>query len=275
MVKKRFLHTLAYAILVLLAVLFFFPFYYVFVLASWPDSSMFVIPPHILFGNAFIQNLKHLFAQVNFLRNMFNSFSIAVISTATEIFFCTMGGAAFALYSFRGKNFLFSFMLVTYMIPGSLSIVPFFKIIKAFGWYNTWLPLIVPGMSNAFGIFLMTQYIRSSVHRDLLDAARIDGMGEFRILIRVIFPLSKSGVSVLGILTFIGSWNTFLYAYLMLPSRKWTTFPVALATLFSKATGGYGAIMVGNAIALLPLTVVLFIFSKQIISGIAEGGLKG
>lgn len=266
---------LTYVILIILAFAFAFPFYYVFVLSSWPNDKIFVWPPHLLPGSAFLENYQALFEQVNFYRNLFNSAAIATLATATIIFFCTMGGAAFALYEFKGKKTLFSLMLLTYMIPGSLSIVPFFKIINALGWYNTWLPMIVPGMANAFGIFLMTQYIKPAVPVDLMDAARIDGMSEFGILLKIIFPLAKSGISVLGILTFIGSWNTFLFAYIMLPDEKWTTFPVVLAKLFSKTSGGYGALMVGNAIALIPLIIVLLFFSKQIIAGITEGSLKG
>ncbi|MEM5947551.1 carbohydrate ABC transporter permease [Spirochaetia bacterium 38H-sp] len=266
---------LTYIVLVLLALAFAFPFYYVFVLASWPNDNIFVWPPHLLPGPAFVDNYHALFEQVDFYRNLFNSAAIATLATVTIIFFCTMGGAAFALYELKGKKTLFSLMLLTYMIPGSLSIVPFFKIINVLGWYNTWLPMIIPGMANAFGIFLMTQYIKPAVPIDLMDAARIDGMSEFGILLKIIFPLAKSGISVLGILTFIGSWNTFLFAYIMLPDEKLTTFPVVLAKLFSKTSGGYGALMVGNAIALIPLIIVLLFFSKQIIAGITEGSLKG
>jgi multiple sugar transport system permease protein len=245
------------------------------VLATWPDSSSFTVPPHLFFGNGLADNWERLFSHIHLFRNMFNSIAIAAASTITQLFFCTMGGFAFAMYRFKGKEILFKLMIITFAIPPALNIIPFFQIIIRLGWYNTWLPLIVPGVANAFGIFLMSQYIRASVPVDLLDAARIDGLSEFRILLRIVFPLSRSGLYILGILVFIGSWNEFLSVLIFLPDPLKTTLPVAIKILSNKNVGGIGSLMLGNMIAVVPLTLVLVIFSRKIIGGIVEGAVKG
>ncbi len=270
-----FKRTLTYFFLILFTIIFLYPLYNTMVLATWPDSKSFSTPPHFWFGNGLKDNWIRLFTHVKLFRNMFNSISIASISTILQLFFCTMGGFAFAMYKFKGKEALFKLMIITFAIPPALNIIPFFQIIIKLGWYNTWLPLIIPGAANAFGIFLMSQYIKTSVPKDLLDAARIDGLSEFGILIKIIFPLAQSGLYILGILTFIGSWNEFLSVLIVLPDVAKTTLPVAIKILHTRNVGGIGSLMLGNVIAVIPLTLVLIIFSKKIIGGIVEGAVKG
>jgi multiple sugar transport system permease protein len=266
----------SYLILIAFVVVFAFPFYYVFVLATWPDSNMFTRPPHLFFGNGLAENWAHLFEELpHFWRNMVNSFAIAALATVTAMFFCTFAGFAFAMYRFKGRDLLFKLMMITFAIPATLNIIPFFRIIVAFGWINTWYPMIVPGMANAFGILLMTQYIRITIARDLVDAARIDGMSETGIVFRVVFPLVQAGVAVLAMLTFISSWNTFLHALLVLRKPEITTLPVILANLRIRSGGGTGALMLSNSIAVLPLTLALVLASKRLIAGLLEGSLKG
>ncbi len=267
--------TVMYVLLVVFAFIFAFPFYYVFVMASWESSKFISIPPRLFFGDFWQENANTLFNKISFGRNIMTSIGIAVLATVTTLFFCTMGGFAFARYKFVGKDTLFKIMLITFAIPATLNIVPFFKEIKFFGMYGTWLPFILPGMANAFGIFLMSQFIKTSVPAELLDAARIDGMNEFGILLRIGFPLARPGISVLGMLTFIGSWNDFLFAYIMLPKLEDTTMPVAIMTLSSKSNVQMPPMMLGNVIALLPLSIILILFSKHIISNLTAGSVKG
>jgi len=147
-----------------------------------------------------------------------------------------------------------------------------------FGWIDTYWPMFVPGMANAFGIFIMTQFITSSVPSDLMDAARIDGLNEFGILIQVGFPLSMPGIAVLGTVTFIGSWNNFLWAKIMLQAEYMHTIPVALSAfqMLQEGTGAlWGSKMLGNALAIIPLLIVFLFFSKSIISNILAASLKG
>lgn len=267
--------TFRYVMLILFAVIFIFPFFYVFVLSSWADSEIFRMPPHMWFGDSWGENWDALFEKANFFINMFNSFAIAVLTTGSVLFFCTMGGFAMSHYNFKGKGFVYGLMLTLYMVPQALTIIPAFQVMKTFGWVNTWWPLIVPGMANPFGIFLMTQYVKTSVPSDLMDAARIDGMTEYGILLKVVFPLVRPGLSVLGIMTFIGSWNNFIWANVILSEPSISTIPVMLADLHTRSNGGFGSMMVGNALALIPLTLILLLFSKQIIAGLTEGSVKG
>lgn len=273
--RKSLPSILTTALLGLLALVFAFPFYYVFVLATWPSQQILVFPPHFWFGNGVSENLQSLFERVPFATNFFNSVGIAVISTAAVLFFSTMAGFGFAKYEFRFKGALFAFVIATLAIPGFLNIIPFYKMMASFGWINTWLPLIVPGMAGAFGIFLMTQFLEKALPSELLDAGRIDGLGEFALLTRVAFPMARSGMAVLGVVTFVGSWNNFTGPLILLPDVKSTTLPVALSVLNSRVDNNMGGLMVGNALTLLPLLIVFMIFSRQIISGLTAGAIKG
>jgi multiple sugar transport system permease protein len=266
---------LSYLILGLMAFIFAYPFYNVFVLATWPSSQVLSFPPRFFFGSGLMENWQQLFARIPFGRNFYNSLGIAVLSTSSVLFFCTMAGYAFAKFEFRFKAQLFAFVIATMAIPGFLNIIPFYKMMVAFKWINTWLPLIVPGMAGAFGIFLMTQFLENSIPSVLIDAARIDGLGELGILFKVIFPLSKPGLSVLGIVTFVGSWNNFTGPLILLPRIDSTTLPVALSVLNSRVDNNLGALMLGNALTLLPLMLMFVFFSKQIISGLTAGAVKG
>ncbi len=259
----------------LLALIFAFPFYYVFVLATWRAQEILVFPPHFWFGPGLAENLTSLFGRVPFATNFLNSLGIAAISTISVLFFCTLAGFAFAKYQFKFKKSLFAFVIATMAIPGFLNIIPFYKMMVGFGWINTWLPLIVPGMAGAFGIFLMTQFLENALPGELLEAARIDGVGEFAMLWKVVFPLAKAGMAVLGVVTFVGSWNNFTGPLILLPDLDSTTLPVALSVLSSRVDNNMGALMVGNALTLLPLLIVFMLFSRQIIAGLTAGAVKG
>ncbi|MBN1698251.1 MAG: carbohydrate ABC transporter permease [Spirochaetales bacterium] len=270
--------TILYIFLTLLLVIFAFPFYDVFILATRDLKTIFSIPPPFTPGDKLLVNWGILFEQIPFALNFFHSVIIAVLQTSTVIFFCTMGGFALAKYNFKGKSFFFSFILLTLMIPPLLGIIPAYRLMLWFGWLNTYWPMFIPGMANAFGIFLMTQFITTTVPSDLMDAARIDGLNEFWILLKIGFPLSMPGIAVLGTITFVGSWNNFLWALLMLTKEEMRTIPPALSAFQLKAEiagQGYGAKMLGNALAIIPLLLVFILFSKKIISNFLAGSLKG
>jgi multiple sugar transport system permease protein len=263
-----------YFLLGAMGLVFAFPFYYVFVLATWPAQSVLAFPPHFFFGRGLLENWEQLIARIPFASNYFNSFGIAACSTVTVMFFCTMAGFGFAKYRFRFRSGLYAFVVGTMAIPGFLNIIPYYKMMVSFNWINTWLPLIVPGMASAFGIFLMTQFLENSIPEELLDASRIDGLTEFGILLRIVFPLAKPGLAVLAIITFVGSWNNFTGPLILLPRVKSTTLPVALTVLNSRVDNNLGALMLGNALTLLPLILTFAFFSKQIISGLTAGAVK-
>ena len=271
-------YLLLYGTLLAFAFLFFFPFYYMFVIASHPRATMFSTPPNVWFGGALFDNIRRLLfqqQQVPFQLNYLNSVAIALLTVVTTVFFCTMGGFALAKYDFKFKKFIFFFILATMAFPPFLNIIPFYRMMAAFGWINRWRALIVPGMANAMGIFLMRQYLEESIPRDLLDAARIDGLNEFRILLRVVFPLAKPAMGVLSIIVFVGQWNNFLGAFILLPRLSVTTLPVALNTLNAVSRGEFGMVYAGTALTIFPLLLVFFVASRQFISGLTAGSIKG
>ncbi|MFW5801115.1 MAG: carbohydrate ABC transporter permease [Spirochaeta sp.] len=283
---KKYLSTLKdiskqaglYIVLLGFAVLFFFPFYYMFIIASHPRETMFTTPPNLWFGGALWTNIDQLLfqqTQIPFALNYVNSVLIAVLTVVTTVFFCTMGGFALAKYEFKYKKFIFFFILSTMAFPPFLNIIPFYRMMAAFGWINQWRALIVPGMANALGIFLMRQYLEESIPKDLLDAARIDGLNEFRILMRVVFPLAKPAMGVLAIVAFVGQWNNFLGAFILLPNLNRTTLPVALNALNAVSFGEFGMVYAGTALTILPLLIVFFVASRQFISGLTAGSVKG
>lgn len=255
--------------------IFAFPFYYMAVLSTVPGNRVYTYPPHIFFKGHFFDNVVSLLEDIPFFINFFNSFGIAALSTLSVIFFCTMGGFALSKYEFKGKNVIFLFILSTLAVPPFLNIIPFFKMMINMNLYGTWLPLILPNMANAFGILLMTQFMKNSIPSSLLDAARIDGLSEFGILMKVAFPLAKGGIAVLGIHTFISSWNNFMHALVLLPNIDQTTIPVALSKLQMLMDGDRGGLMAGTFLAVLPLIIVFILFNKRIIAGLTAGSVKG
>ena len=272
--KEKIIKLILYLILILGVIATLFPFYYMLVLATKSNTEIFSYPPPVWFGNNFRENLQTLLNALPFFRNILNSVFVATVSTVLTLFFCSLGGYGFAKYEFKGKEKLFFLMLATMMIPGLLSIIPWFILMSKFNWLNTFYPLIIPGIANAFGIFLMRQFMED-IPDDIIDSARIDGCGEFEIFIRIILPMSLPALGTLGILTFLGSWNNYMQALLILHDDTLFTIPVALSKLGGKIDQNWGAQMAGTTLAIAPIVIAYVLASKQFISGITEGATKG
>ena len=264
-----------YLLLVSLALLTAFPFYWMFVLATHDRSTIFRAPPPMWFGTATAANYERLLAALPFWRNAWNSLYTALMATATTLFFCSLAGFGFAMYDFKGRDVLFGFLLGTMMVPGLLGIIPYYLIIRWLGWLNLPRALYVPGMASAFGIFLMRQYIASAVPAELLDAGRIDGLGEFGLYRRIVAPLIKPAFGTLGIITFVGQWNNFMGALIVLKERTAYTLPLALRSLQGLISTDWGALMLGTALSVLPLLAAFLVGSQRIIEGLTAGALKG
>ena len=263
------------AILAVLALLTVFPFYWMFVLATHSRETIFSAPPPFWFGDDLLSNYSALMDALPFWRNIWNSVYIAVLATVTTLFFCSLGGFGFAMYDFRYKNALFTALIVSLLIPQLLNIIPYYLIIDFLGWLNTPRAIWFPTMASAFGIFLMRQYIASSMPRELMDAARIDGATEFRIYWSIVLPLVKPGLATLAMLTFINQWNNFLGPLVVLRLRETYTVPLALRSPQGLGNTDWGAVMLGTALAVLPLLILFFVASKQVIEGLTSGAVKG
>jgi len=266
---------LLYGALIGLALLTAFPFYYMLVTSTHRSATILRIPPPLWFGDALGQNYLDLIDALPFWASFWNSFAIAAIHTALVLFFCSLAGYAFAKFRFPGRDGLFAFLLATLMVPGVIGLIPSFVIMRMLGWIDTWYPLIVPGVANAFGIFWMRQYIDGAIPNDLMDAARIDGAHEFRIYWNVVVPVIAPALAALAILTFMGKWNDFQWPLLILKEEAKYTLPVALSTLRSLRGTEIGVQILGATVAILPILVVFLAASRQFIAGITAGAVKG
>jgi multiple sugar transport system permease protein len=185
-----------------------------------------------------------------------------------------MGGYAFAMFEFRGKQPLFLLVMGTMLLPSFLGMIPTFMIMDAFGWIDQPRALYIPGAASAFGIFMMRQFIGSSIPKDLIEAARMDGCGELGIYWRIVLPLLAPAMGTLGLITFIASWNNFIGPLIVMRSPEMYTLPLALRSMQSPVNTEWGAVMAGSAIATLPLLVLFAISSRRLIDGLTAGAVK-
>lgn len=263
-----------YIVLILMAAACFTPFYSMFITATHTNSDIarkFLLLP----GAEFLNNYGRMMDTVNIWRGFLNSVIIAVSSTSLDLYFSALAGYGFAKYQFRGKNILFIFILATMMIPGQLGIIGFFRLMDTFNMLNTYWPLILPSISNAFGIFFMKQMAESMVPNEILESGRMDGCGELQIYHKLIIPLLLPAIATLGIFSFIGKWNDFLTPMIILFDNELQPLPVLVASIRSQFAADFGAQFVGVVISIVPILVFFSIASKKIIGGITAGALKG
>jgi multiple sugar transport system permease protein len=232
------------------------------------------VPPTWFPENPTLANYEDLFSRLNFLGYFFNSTVVAVAVTIGNIVFCSMLGYALAKLTFPGKRILFAVVLGTLMVPSVVTFMPLFVLTANLGLVNTHAGLILPFLVGAFGVFLMRQFI-AGLPDELLDAARVDGAGEHYIFWRIILPLCGPALATLGILTFLGSWNSFLWPLVVATSDTMYTLPVAIA-LF--ATGqqetNIALLMAGSVVVIVPVLIVFIALQRYFTQGIAMTGIK-
>ena len=272
---QRSVKLVAYLIVAAGAVVMCLPFYFMFVFASHTSAEIFSVPPPGWFGAAALHNLGLLEERLPFWRNVGVSLYVALMTTGLTLFFCSLGGYAFACYEFRFKRPLFALVMGSMIIPTFMNMIPTFMLMDALGWLDQPRALYVPGAAGALGIFLMRQYIGSAIPKDLIEAARIDGCGEFAIYWRIVLPLIGPAMGTLGLITFINSWNNFITPLVVMRSVENYTVPLALRSIQAPNNTEWGALMVGAAIAVLPLLILFFIASKRLIEGLTQGAVKG
>ena len=264
----------AYVLVAVGGLIMLAPFYFMFVFASHSRTEIFSLPPPLFFGDDFLLNVKILTERIPFWRSLGWSLYVSLASTALTLLFCSMGGYAFAMFEFRFKKALFLLVMGTMLIPSFLGMIPTFMIMDAFGWIDQPRALYIPGAASAFGIFLMRQFISTSIPKDLVEAARMDGCGELGIYWRIVLPLLKPALGTLGLITFIASWNNFIGPLIVMRSPDMYTLPLALRSMQSPVNTEWGAVMAGSAIATLPLLVLFAISSRRLIDGLTAGAVK-
>ena len=222
-----------------------------------------------------LDNFSRLFSKQDFLRYFLNSAGIAVVVTAANLLFCSMAGYALAKLRFAGHRPLMGLVLATLMVPGSVTLVPLFVLMSKLGLVNTYAAVTVPFLAGAFGVFLMRQFMHS-VPDDLIDAARIDGAGEWRIFTRIVLPLLKPALAALAVFQFLATWNNFLWPLVALTDQSKYTLPVALATFaIGQNKADYGLLMAGSVVLVAPVIVLFVALQRHFTQSIAMTGLKG
>ena len=265
----------AYFIVVTGAMILIAPLYFTFVFATHTRSNIFSSPPPLWFGDNFASNLALLLERLPFWRNLSISVYVATATTVLNLFLCSLGGYAFAVYEFRFKRQLFAMVLGSMMLPSFLNMIPSFMVMDLLGWLDQPRALYIPGAAGALGIFMMRQYIASAIHKDLIDAARMDGCSEFRIYFSVVLPLLGPALGTLGLITFITSWNNFVGPLVVMQSAENFTLPLALRSMQSPNNTEWGALMAGSAIAIFPLLIVFFFSARRLVAGLTAGAVRG
>ena len=232
------------------------------------------VPPTWLPEAPTLDNFRELFDRLDFAQFFTNSLVVAIAVTLGNLVFCSMLGYALAKFEFAGRKVLFWLVLGTLMIPGMVTLVPLFVLVANMGLVNSYLGLILPFLAAPFGVFLMRQFFLA-MPDELIDAARVDGAGEFRIFYKIVMPLAKPALAVLAILTFLGSWNSFLWPLVVATTEDKYTLPVALA-LYSTGQNqtDYGLLLAGAVVVVVPILVLFLLLQRYFVQGVTMTGIK-
>ncbi len=220
-----------------------------------------------------LDNFRQVLTATQFPRWFFNSFVIATITTVSAVFFDSLTGYTLAKLRFRGQNIIFIAILSTLMIPTEMLVIPWYTLSVRLGWIDTYWGIMFPGLVSAFGVFLMRQFM-AGVPDELLDAGRIDGVSEFGLFRRIALPLVQPALAALGIFTFLGNWNAFIWPLIVIQTPAMRTLPVGIALFSGEAGSSWHLIMASSALAVLPVLAVFIVLQRHIIEGIVLTGLR-
>jgi multiple sugar transport system permease protein len=272
--------TLLYAALIVTSLVMIVPFYWSFATSFKPAGDIFASPPKWIPNPWTLENYRDVFSLLNFDRYFINSVIVTASIVGLNIVFDTAAAYAFAKLEFPGRNVLFFMLLITLMVPFQVNLIPLYRIMVSLHkvspllGVDTYSGIVLPGMIQVFGIFLMRQFLQS-IPDEVLESARVDGASEFRILRSVIFPLAAPGMATLAIFTFLGAWNDFLWPLIVINNPKYYTMPVGLALLQQRNTINWGATMAGTVLTAAPMVVIFLLLQRRFIEGLTAGSVKG
>jgi len=257
------------------AVLMLLPFYWMVMTAFSPAPDIIAFPPKWIPSTVTLEHFQVAFEKAAWLRYYGNSAVVAVVSVGCSLLFGLFAGYAFAVYRFPFQTFFFLLILGTLMVPVQVTAVALYVLLSQVGWVDTFLGILAPNFASAFGVFMIRQGIKQ-IPLDLIEAARMDGAGEVRIVLTIIGPLLKTTLATVAMLLFLSSWNDFLWPVIVINSADLRTIPVAIA-LFKDPYGNinYGPLMAATVISTAPMLVAYAVSQKYMIRGIALTGLKG
>ncbi len=231
-------------------------------------------PPPLLPAHATLANYRELFGHAGMGRFLLNSLLIATAVTLLSLAFNLSAGYAFAKLRFGGRERMFQLLLAALIMPVQVAMIPLFLLMKWLHLVNTYGGVIVPALATVFGIYLVRQYTRS-IPDDLIEAARLDGAGEWHIFVRIVLPLLKPIVITLAIFTFLASWNDFMWPLIVLSDQDWQTAPVALAALSREHVQDNELMMAGAVVTTLPVLILFLVLQRHYIQGLLLGSVKG
>lgn len=280
--------SILYLILTIFAIIMILPFYWTILTSIRYNEDMFSLPIKWFSTRITFEHYVGAFTTVPYAKYFGNSFFLAAMGVLTNLFFGSLGGYAFAKLKFRGKNVIFKILLSSIMIPGVVTMIPQFLLLKNFpliggnnivgaggtGFLNSYWAIILPGAAGAFAVFLMRQFFLS-LPDDLAEYARIEGAGEFRIFWNIYLPLTKPALAALSIFTFQGGWNNFMWPMIILNDPEKYTIQMALQAFSYNHATEYGPMMAASVVATLPIFILFVFAQKYFVQGIAFAGIKG
>jgi multiple sugar transport system permease protein len=266
---------LIYLLLIVITIISIIPFYMMIINATRSNSEILLQGFTFFPGDSLVENYTKMMSYFNIWLGFKNSAMISVAVTILSAYFSALTAFGFAIYKFKGRDIIFISILVMMMIPGQLGLIGFYELNKALGTLDSYIPLIIPAIASPFTVFFLRQYLISTLHPALLESARIDGAGEFRIFHKIALPIMMPAIATMSIFTFIGSWNSYIVPLVVLFSPEKYTLPVLMGFLKgSQVAENLGSMYLGIAISVVPIMVTFLIFSKYIISSISAGGVK-
>ncbi len=264
----------ALLLLVLWAAISIFPIYWMFATAFQTSGGAVALPPQLIPDPATLRGFEKLFSTPNLVRWTFNSVFVAVVTTLIYVLISSMAGYALAKRDFPGRRLIFTMYVASVLVPGMLTVVTTYLVVVRLGWTNNYLALIVPELASPFGAFLMCQALRS-FPRELMDAARVDGCGEWGVFRRVVVPVVAPAMAVLAIFHFSYMWNSFVWPLTVSTQDAMRTLPVGLANLQTVHSTDYTLLMAAACFTAIPMIVVFFAAQRFFLKGVTVGAVKG
>jgi len=264
----------AYLVLTAGALVSLVPFIWMVSTSLKPLDQVFVMPPQWIPDPVRWDNYTTLWQDLPMGRMIWNSVKVSVLVVIGQVIVCATSAYAFARLRFPGRELIFGLYLASMMIPGQVTQIPSFMLMRVFGWIDTHYALIIPGLASAFGTFLLRQFLLT-IPVELEEAARIDGANYWHIFAHIMLPLSRPALATLGVFTFMGVWNDFMWPLITINSLDKMTLPLGLSFLNSVHSTDWTRLMAGDVIALIPVVVVFLFAQRYFIHGITLTGLKG
>ncbi|MEG9884795.1 MAG: carbohydrate ABC transporter permease [Hyphomicrobiales bacterium] len=262
-----------YLLVSLFASLSLFPFYWSALLATQDTRA--IMGMSLRFGGHFLENYRRLEQQVPFTRSLLNTAYVTTMATLLSVAVSAAAGYAFSIYRFKGKSSLFTILILTMMVPSVVNLVPYFFVIKSVGLIDRFAAVWLPAGVNIFGVFLVRQYVGAALPGEILDSARMDGLNELQIFLRIGLPLMRPALLTVAIVVVVDTWNNFMLPLVALQSPDKQIVQLVLRSLSGATATPWNLVMTGSFLAIVPLLIAFVFSSKQMMESLTHGAVKG